>query len=874
MAEKTLMTNNFWHKHKYTFYTGFFALGMVLALYFMLGVWPFGKNTVVTGDLGGIYINFYAHLKRFLQGDAGFFYAQSKGLGGNLTALFAYYYASPFNLIYFFFPLRWFPVAASIALMAKIVACCLAFSVYIANKFPAFGWFSVPLSLCYGFMAYCIAYAQNPMWHDGIIFLPLVCLGIERIVGGKAQTLYTLCLAASILANFYIAFMLCIFAVIYFLWAMLLGQNTFSKSQWAKAGLRFAGGSLIAGGLSFALLLPTLFNINQNKGSLLEYSFSLAPKFALKRLADRFLWGSFAQSDVFGELPFIYCGILALVLLFCFFAAKTVGKKEKLLSLAVLAVFVFSFVITGLDTAWHGLKAPIWFPARYSFIFCFFVLVLAGRVLAEGKIAKKQLIFAGGFLLLCFGCLFLFPVAISQKRIAFNMGLLVAYAILLAFGFLKIKTHQHNKKPFALSLKKRHIFGLLLSFFVAAELVLNAFFITRQFEQYPLKGFQQFADEAGGSISAIKLADENGGYRIAENYFRTLNDPMLLGYSGISHFASTQDGLAQSVLYSLGFRNYQGGGPYLYGGTAFADAVLGYKYLADSGQRAVPPHWQESQIKAPYRIFKNPYAMPMMFCVPTGKTASPKINYQEDMFTYQNQFAQTLGAQSGVFSQVDDVKLLAKNGDILQNQLYVPLESCFKITAKTSGWHYAYFAAKQFLLVPMLVNGNASLPYFSPEYSGAVNLGWLNAGETATLQFLHHQEIQLTNAQFMCLDDDALKNLANDANRNSGQISAEDGKFTAEITAKGTHLTLYTSIAYDENWRAKVNGEKVQPFALMGGLLALPLQEGPNQVELVFTPKGLYVGIAISAISLLAFCFLLFNGRKAKYRNKLSKSAQ
>ena len=47
---------------------------------------------------------FLSRVKDILSGDAGIFYSFSKSLGGNTAGLFAYYMASPFNLIIGLFP--------------------------------------------------------------------------------------------------------------------------------------------------------------------------------------------------------------------------------------------------------------------------------------------------------------------------------------------------------------------------------------------------------------------------------------------------------------------------------------------------------------------------------------------------------------------------------------------------------------------------------------------------------------------------------------------------------------------------------------------------------------------------------------------------
>ena len=81
------------------------AGGMALilcAVYAVCGYWPFGPNSVMTGDLNSQYIPFYAHFYDAAREGGSLFYAGDMGPGGGAFALFAYYFASPFAWLYLF----------------------------------------------------------------------------------------------------------------------------------------------------------------------------------------------------------------------------------------------------------------------------------------------------------------------------------------------------------------------------------------------------------------------------------------------------------------------------------------------------------------------------------------------------------------------------------------------------------------------------------------------------------------------------------------------------------------------------------------------------------------------------------------------------
>ena len=69
----------------------------------------------------------------------------------------------------------------------------------------------------YAFMAFITSFYWNIMWLDSIYLFPLVALGIDRLVKNGAYKTYLISLIFCIIVNFYIAFLVCVFATLYFL---------------------------------------------------------------------------------------------------------------------------------------------------------------------------------------------------------------------------------------------------------------------------------------------------------------------------------------------------------------------------------------------------------------------------------------------------------------------------------------------------------------------------------------------------------------------------------------------------------------------------------------------------------------------------------
>lgn len=96
---------------RWKLYTAAFAAPVLLlaAVYAAAGFAPFGEKTLLTVDMNGQYVAFFSQLRSILLGKDDLLYTFGKALGGDMIGLFAYYIASPLNLLVVFFPVRALP---------------------------------------------------------------------------------------------------------------------------------------------------------------------------------------------------------------------------------------------------------------------------------------------------------------------------------------------------------------------------------------------------------------------------------------------------------------------------------------------------------------------------------------------------------------------------------------------------------------------------------------------------------------------------------------------------------------------------------------------------------------------------------------------
>ena len=65
-----------------------------------LGVFPFGRMSVLTLDLNAQYVFFFEALRDWVWGEGSLLYTFSRSLGGEFLGIYAYYLASPLSYIF------------------------------------------------------------------------------------------------------------------------------------------------------------------------------------------------------------------------------------------------------------------------------------------------------------------------------------------------------------------------------------------------------------------------------------------------------------------------------------------------------------------------------------------------------------------------------------------------------------------------------------------------------------------------------------------------------------------------------------------------------------------------------------------------------
>ena len=361
---------------------------IMLTLFMINGIYPFGDRSFLFSDMYHQYMPFFSELLHKVRGGESLSFSYQVGIGSNFLALYGYYLASPFHVLALLVPEAFLMEFMSYLVVVKIGLCGLASCIYLRRHFGTRDGAVLFFACFYALSGFMAAYNYNIMWLDCVVLLPLIVLGLERLVKEGRCGLYCVTLGLSIFTNFYISIMICIFLVLYF--GVLLALE---KKRLRSLGY-FTLYSLLAGGMAAVLLIPEVCAILQSDFGDMDFPKMVEYYFSVMDMLARHCMCVYTERGL-DHWPNIYCGSAALMLIPMYVANQKISIREKFCRLALAGFMLLSFSTNILDFIWHGLNYPDSLPARQSFIYILLVLVMCYDAYRHVKDAPPRMILYG-----------------------------------------------------------------------------------------------------------------------------------------------------------------------------------------------------------------------------------------------------------------------------------------------------------------------------------------------------------------------------------------------------------------------------------------------------------------------------------------------
>ncbi len=801
----------------------------MLAAYIFNGVYPFGDRGVLIIDSLHQYLPFFTDFHEKLVNNGSMLYSFGGGLGYNMWATIAYYLASPLNFLLTAVSMEHVMDFMAYLILLKISLSGAVFAWYLTGRNDGKDYTPVPFACMYALSTFMIGYYFNLMWLDSVMILPVVMKGIERIVGGKDGKMFALALFYGLYCNYYIGYMLCLFSCLYFL-AQWVAAGKLRIKELFQSCLRFGWYALLSGGMAAVMLLPAYFALGYTESA--GSSFPSKIKFYTDWITQ---WtGHFAAVEpinIYDDQSGvnIYCGVIILILVVLYILDRELRFSERMSKAMLAVILLVSMNFNMLNYIWHGFHTQNGLPNRFAFLYIALILIMGFDAIGHIRRQSRLRILL----------VWLIPVAFTGFCMYQEVGerewyvYVITLCLLLLYGIFLLLLRE--------TVKRERIIRNILVTVMTGEMVASGIYgvcmngtVSRSTYVDEQKAYQAM-------IARQETEDEFYRAEIDSQHMR--NESMFMGARGVVLFSSTMPEAVVDLCKSLGMEARTNKTGYS-GMTRLFNDVFGVRYLLSKCTEDTLYQMEKVDTEGEMSLYKNEGALSLGFMVSSAIRDwdiedKPAMQVQEE-------FAELATGVPFFYTLREAYSLEEGPTYIIRlhpgEQTYIEFtENVKSITIKTPQYTKTInnYTTNLFNL--------GTVEEESEDSKANITITYKDGSSEPVPVRVYTCTDEEYAAVYEKLAESQMENVVEDGNRVSGTIHA------------GQNGTLLLTVPYDEGWKILVDGEETAIYAVGTALTGVDLSAGDHEITMIYTPKGLWPGTALTIICILLFlasCFV------------------
>ncbi len=802
-----------WHKKNYIRPADGLIAAFVVPVVVMIiifaqrGIFPFGEESFLRTDMYHQYAPFFSEFQYKLTHGGSLLYSWDIGMGVNFSALYAYYLASPLNWLLILCPKNLIIEFMTYSIVLKIGLCGLTFAYYLRKHCNTSDFGVAFFGIFYALSGYMAAYSWNIMWLDCILLFPLIMLGLEMLVKERKCLLYCTALGMSILSNYYISIMICIFMVLYFVVLLILEKKSIVDYAWNI--VHFGIYSLVAGGLAAVVLLPEVYALQTTASGNFNFPKTVTSYFSIFDMIARHM-GNVEVEIGLDHWPNIYCGVAVFLFMLLYLVCKKISVREKVMYCGMLLFFYASFSLNLLNFIWHGFHYPNSLPCRQSFIYIFLVLFMCYQAYRNLKdISWKSIVIA------FFGAVTFVILAeklVEQEHFKYYVYYVAIIFLAIYAGILYLYKHKKVNS---------NILVVIVLAVVAVESAVNT--TVTSVTTTSRTNYMDDNADVENLMELIRPADTF--YRVEKVTRKTKNDGAWMNFPSVSLFSSTANSSLTSFFKMMGCEGNTNAYS-ITGSTPLVDSLFSVKYGLYSEQSNDDELLTFKGQSGDTYLYERNFTLPLGFVV----DEQMENNWQMDLGNpaeVQNDLCNVIGAEQVLVEAHGETK-----GDT------------YRFTPETSGEYYAYVANRKIDEITV-TKGEDSKTFKNVDRGFLVEMGYCQAGQEVVIKTA--KEGQDLTVRTYLFNNQGLRSVYEILNRYPMTVTGwTDERIEGVVTVEKPGL-LYTSVPYDKGWTIMVDGSRRMPRKMFGAFMGVSLSEGTHTVVLEYEPEGLRTGFYITA---------------------------
>ncbi len=815
-----------------------FVIPVIILICIFIGndIYPFGDRAYLRSDMYHQYSPFLREFQRILKNGDSLLYTWNIGLGSDFPSTYAYYLASPVNWLVALLPSDNIPEIMGAFIIFKAGLMSGTFTYYIQKHFGRKTFIASCFGIFYGMSSYMAAYSWNLMWLDCLVLLPLIVLGLERLVKENRVGLYTVSLGLCIFSNYYISIMIAIFLVLYFVYLLIAEFRCPKFSGYAKASGRFALYSVISGLMAAAAIIPAFIMLSSTASGSFNFPTQLKAYYNILEMAAHSLM--LAEPTVLsGYVPNVYSTAGLFMFIPLYFINRNIRLREKIGKAVLLAIFIFSFAFNIPTYIWHGFHYPNSLSSRQSFIYIFLTLVMACELVMKLKSIKIReiIIFFVCGVAAVFGLQYLYsdPEDLTVYAAIASAGFIALYTIWMVIR----KTGRGNIT----------VMLALLMVVVTAEASINT-----AVTGYSTTSRTNLVSDNEDITYLLDSIDDDGFYRVEKTTRRTKNDGAWSDYMSASEFSSTTPAALSDFYKAMGMQGQTNSYSY-YGHTPLMGAILGVKYvLSDEDDADSDVLMEKIGTSSGEYLYQNKYSLSLGFMINADAEEETDLE-AGNPFAVQNSFTAAATGCEDLFRE----NSTASGGTV-------------NISVENTGRGFVYISEKLSDAIVAIIRDGEEI--FNQTFTGLENpqiidIGDVEAGDIIIVTS-DDEDVSNITVYSAVMDYDDLDDVMELLGENQYDIEEFSDTYVSGTIHADEEGLMFTSIPCSTGWEVYVDGEKVETSSFCGAFLTITLTEGDHTVEFKYHSPGFGAAILISIIAVWIFINTMMLRRRKCLNNK------
>ena len=852
-----------------------FPVLTVLAALVITGCYPYGEQTMLTVDLYHQYAPFVVTFRNKLLSGQSLLYSWNDGLGQEFYAAYANYAASPLNLFSVFFNAKTIPVFIGLVTCLRAGLSGLFMMFFLSeNDNRRVDNITVVFACSYALCGWYISYFWNIMWCDAVVLLPLVMLGLRRLLIERKCALYAASLAILIYSNYYAGFFVCLFLVMFApaYYVMLFAPDKpkgdpmkLSFKTFFGAAFRFAFSSIFAAGATAVLTIPTYMILRHCSAT----GDSLPKDFTLQNNLFDFLGRLMvaANPNIRDGMANVYSGVVAAMLLPLFFMlpkSTGIAMRHKVSMGLLIFIMYLSFTNRTLNFIWHGLHFPNQIPYRESFLMSF-LLVFVG-FLTIRRIRSLNVGTVMGSVAAWFAFLLLYEKFGKGNESYIQIGSTLLFIIIQGAALRIVSDVRSGKSSFYC--ETLLTVTMLVEIFAASTVSIGLVAEHEGFAYYDSYGRSH--EQVKEYVDSVEGTEGHKRFERSELFPNNVCDiQALYDVKGLSIFSSTARESFVKYMRNFGFHNNGINGFRNAGLTRVTATILGVRNLVETEKtKTVPALFEKEYNSGNVTSWGNPDALSVGYMVSEKfPDYVPEYLDQGNVFEKTNQWVRAMGAEADVYTPVNIVHTDAvgmstkyqKNTKLLYTIEADDDDDCgFTITiddAKIGSDVYVYAGASK--------GGNATVTVgetsrkFEIRSFQIISLG-IYDGTPMKLKVDYYDPPNASPLYVYGyqLDKDGYKKMVEKLSDEQLEVTSYDAtSLSGTITAKESGL-LFLTIPYSEGWCAWVDGVQAEIAPVNDALMSIKMDAGKHDVRIEYIPAGFKPGALITCVSVFVIVLM------------------